>query len=274
MPQKVEAVKVVTEYLADDPRVQAGVAQGQVHVRGELVSTVRTRFVAQESGSSRVRWPRTFRVRYTARMEIGDPSTSLIRRVCAREDEAWNRFFNVYRPLVARYIGKISRQWGISWDEQLNEDAVQEVFLRLIRSLRNYQPGRPKVGPDGRPVGGTTRFTTYLYQVVISAVADSAKRLRRAAVKPQPPGPEPPVDWIRDLQQAIYDSVVAEIRPGMLLENPKKWLSYEEQLVKGRSAKEVAEELGISTDSVYQNSSRVLKLLQGRCQEELQAELS
>jgi RNA polymerase sigma factor (sigma-70 family) len=206
-------------------------------------------------------------------MDISDPSSSLIRRVCARENEAWHRFFTVYRPLVVRYVGKIIRVRGIGWDEHRTEDTVQEVFLRLFRYLRSYQPGRPSVDRDGNPVGGATRFTTYLYRVVVSAVADSARLSRKIVVEYPPPRTEPPDDWIREVQQAIYDSVVNEVRPAMMLNNPNKWRSYEEQLVKGRPAKEVAAELRISKDLVYQNASRVLKLLQDRCHEELEAEL-
>jgi DNA-directed RNA polymerase specialized sigma24 family protein len=48
-------------------------------------------------------------------------------------------------------------------------------------------------------------------------------------------------------------------------DNPVKWSCFELHKVLGRPAKEVAEELGITPDLVYQNVSRILKQIRQRC---------
>lgn len=277
----------------------------------------------------------------------------------------------VYRGVVTRYVRKISGKWGLAWDEFTAEEAVQDVFVKLLRSLPNYQPGRPNVGRHGERLEGVTRFTTYLYKVVFSAVADKTRESRRAVVEPPLPPNGPDDGWRRDILQAILERVAAEVRSrlapyngydlrlmssvndvsaiptagkrlvivsavdhvlhfrifdndgkmvvdtdatrrtaqaaqindlskqldnlwpphelttsekrpvidavtsivGQTSNNPAKWRSFEEHILNHRPANAVAAELGITKDLVYQNASRVLKLVREQCRKEYEEEL-
>jgi RNA polymerase sigma-70 factor (ECF subfamily) len=201
---------------------------------------------------------------------------SLIKKVCALDAAAWSRFVGLYREVIVRNVRRISRNWGRSWDDQKVEEAVQDVIVRLYRALPQFELGRPRAA-EGEEPKRAGKFRTYLYRVVMSAVADKGRERRaRGEVFDEGqvdlttlsgPEPEPDDEWDDDYYAAILKDVLAEVRDEVSPSNPNKWRSYEEHIVRGRPAGEVAAELGISKDLVYQNASRVMTRVRKRCLE-------
>src|SRR5712671_1775018 len=85
---------------------------------------------------------------------------SLIQRVRDKEDtDAWNEFFDVYRPLLTAYV----RKRGVS--EHDAADVVQDVFMRLVPALAQFEFDAER-----------GRFRTWLWRVTHNALADWARR--------------------------------------------------------------------------------------------------
>jgi len=191
---------------------------------------------------------------------------SLIERVSNPEDqEAWSEFFALYEPVLISYVRAHSQCRGMGGPDV--DDLVQTVLIKLFRKLPNFTLDKSR-----------GRFRTFLYEVTSNAVIDYVRsRGRRPVPQPEPPEPppQPPDDgWDAAYLRAILDKVAAELREQVYPKNPRQWLSFEEQGLKGRPAKEVAAELGISVDSVYQNSSRLMKRVEELCRSRYQEDLA
>ncbi len=75
---------------------------------------------------------------------------ALIGRAAAGDEQAFRQLFRAHRDVVARLV---HRMVGRSAD---HEDLVQEVFLQVHRSLRDFR--------------GQARFSTWLYRVTVNVV--------------------------------------------------------------------------------------------------------
>lgn len=68
---------------------------------------------------------------------------SLIERVVAREDDAFEQLHDWYRPLIGEVVRTLMKGEGNEYDV---EDAVQQVFAALFRSLHTYDAGEADFG--------------------------------------------------------------------------------------------------------------------------------
>ena len=190
---------------------------------------------------------------------------SLIERVTNPDDqEAWEEFFTFYEPLLLRYVRSSNHCRGLSGPDV--DDLVQTVLIKLFRKLPEFTLDQSR-----------GRFRTYLYQVTSNSIIDFLRSRSRL--------PEPQ-DKVADAvapTEEVWDSiylgtmvnqVTAELKAEINPKNPTQWKSFEEQCLKSQPAREVADELGISVDLVYQNSSRLLKRVRQICQSRFQEDLA
>jgi RNA polymerase sigma-70 factor (ECF subfamily) len=177
--------------------------------------------------------------------------STLLRQVRDLADvEGWGEFVEIYQPLIVRY----SRSRGAS--EEGARDVAQEVFARFLRVLPTFELDRTR-----------GRFRSWLYRVTLSIVVDEAKGLGRREAAEQEwqnrrdDDPDQ-IKWDRALDRRVREYALAKVREEVA---PRAWACFERQLLKGRSAKEVAQELDITPESVYVNSSRVRKKVRAAC---------
>ena len=188
-------------------------------------------------------------------------NTSLIRRVRNRDDErSWAEFVAVYQPLPHSYV----RGRGVA--EVDVGDLVQDVFIALLRAL-------PKFKLDHRK----GRFRTWLWQVTMNAVADHQRRRRaqerartasRNRLSPTFDGTdEADAEWVDAHRRRVLEVCMAAVRADTA---PRTWHCFEERVLKGRPAAVVAEEVGITANSVCVNAGRVLDKIRARCADYLE----
>src|SRR5262245_23934350 len=85
-------------------------------------------------------------------------SVSLIARVRDRTDvESWREFYQFYQPLLRRYLR------SIGLEEHSVNDVIQDVFVRLLKSLPNFVLDSKR-----------GRFRSYLWRLTYSALVDQA----------------------------------------------------------------------------------------------------
>jgi RNA polymerase sigma-70 factor (ECF subfamily) len=183
-----------------------------------------------------------------------DPSTpvSLLERLRRPDDaDAWGRFVHLYTPLLYRWALRTGLQAADA------ADLVQDTFAILIRELPQfrYDPGRS--------------FHRWLYTVLRNGWRDGRKR----RPVPQPVGDDPALAaaaapdeldaWIDDEFRA--DLVRRALQVMQADFQPATWRACWEVVVHGRSAADVAAELGLTVGAVYAARFRVL----GRLRQEL-----
>jgi len=175
-------------------------------------------------------------------------STSLLERLRQSGDaQAWARFVDIYTPLIYFWVRRI----GVASDDV--PDLVQEVFIVLIRKLPEFQYDRR------RSFGAWLRVTTE------NRCRDYLRRQRSNRETPNSvDSVEPSLpDDVELFTETEYRQFVARRALELMRTEfqPTTWKACWEHVVSGRSAAEIASELGISPNAVYVAKSRVLRRL-------------
>jgi RNA polymerase sigma-70 factor (ECF subfamily) len=187
-------------------------------------------------------------------------SSLLVRVRNSADADSWREFDSLYRPLLLKYV----RSRGLA--ETDAHDVVQDVFIRLLKSLPTFDFDRSR-----------GRFRSWLWQVTMAALTDwqrsTGRQLHSVSDLPDAPAPaepEPETQWCQAHRQRVVEFVLEQVRAET---QPRTWTCFEQRLVRGRAAADVAAELGLTANAVKVNASRVLARVRERCAE-LEEDLS
>ena len=198
-----------------------------------------------------------------------DTRSSLLMRIVndPHNDAAWREFFGLYDPVIRAYLLRRSADRGLRCDDDTLREVTQVVRIKLFCAL-----------PKFRLEKSVGRFRTWLFQVTVNALADRRRSAARRSKEQQTlgdtqvdlntireQGETPDEAWEKLYQEAVYKAAVEEVRQQTLPKNPAKWRSFEEHKLRGRSAPDVAKELKIETNAVYQNALRVFREIEQLC---------
>ena len=176
----------------------------------------------------------------------------LLRLRHADNAEDWERFYDLYFPLVYQYA--CSR--GCS--SAMAKDVVQETLLVLARKL-----------PDFNYDAQRGRFRSWLLTVVHSRIIDAFRREKRYVSRENPEDlldveqisslSEPATqNWDEEWQRNILTLALAEVKRSV---SPGTYRSFQMVAIEERSVEEACAELGINRNTLYQQRHRVLKKL-------------
>ncbi|MBI1902768.1 MAG: sigma-70 family RNA polymerase sigma factor [Planctomycetia bacterium] len=173
---------------------------------------------------------------------------SLLERLRApAEQGAWARFVELYTPLLFHW----TRRAGVRAEDAA--DVVQDVFLVLLEKLPEFTYDRQK------------SFRGWLRTVLLNKWRDHLRRRGAAAAG----GGAAAIviaddaDGTAAFEDAEYRQFVVA-RAVQLMQTdfqPTTWKACWEHVVCGRSAAEVAAELGVAEGTVYSAKCRVLQRL-------------
>lgn len=183
-----------------------------------------------------------------------DPtSQSLLSRVRKDDSDAWTRFFALYDPLIRLWCAKVGLR------EPHLDDVKQEVFIAVRKHLADFKKDSPN-----------DSFRAWLRTVTSSKIADFWRRQKADAV---PVGGSDALKIIAAVPDSTDDSSKSELteEKGVLyrmavelmktdFEN-NTWSAFWRTVIDGLSAREVADELGITRNAVHLAKARVLKRL-------------
>jgi len=180
-------------------------------------------------------------------------SVSLLDRLkVARPDASdWNRLQGIYLPLISRWLGRVP---GLG-DEA--DDLAQDVFVAVIREIPRFQRQR-----EGS-------FRAWLRQVTVNRARTHRKRRQRRPAVALDQGDrfldslaDPKGDlareWDLDHDRHVFEKLLAIVQPDF---SPTTWEAFRRFAVDGLPAARVAEEMGLTVNSVLQAKSRILKRL-------------
>jgi RNA polymerase sigma-70 factor (ECF subfamily) len=164
----------------------------------------------------------------------------------SNQPEAWERFVRLYTPLLLVW----ARRQG--FQETDAEDVVQEVLVKLVRVLPEYQRG------EGQS------FRSWLFRLTVNQCRDFRRRKATRAL----PGAGGLSDVrddspVAELDEAEYRRLL--VRRGMELIRADfgeaTWTAFTRVMVEGRGVAEVAAELHITENAVFLARHRVLSRL-------------
>jgi RNA polymerase sigma factor (sigma-70 family) len=182
---------------------------------------------------------------------VDKTSISLLERLRKPDDqEAWSYFVHLYTPLLYFWF----RRSKLSIDE--TEDLVQEVFATLVHKLPGftYDPSR--------------RFRGWLWTVAINKLRERRRQPGSIAAGQIDPNLLEGADTIAEFTEEEYRRFITDRALQLMQKDfePTTWRAFWEHVPNGRTAPEVAAELGISIGAVYAAKTRIL----GRLRNELQ----
>jgi RNA polymerase sigma-70 factor (ECF subfamily) len=163
------------------------------------------------------------------------------------EREAWDRFVDLYTPLLYHW----ARRMGLQ--DQDAADLVQDVFTTLVQKM-------PEFVYDPRK-----SFRSWLRTILLNKWRTHGKqRARRPltgdpeALAEAPDLDDPNAFWEAEYHRHLVDRALDLMRAEF---QPTTWTACWQFVVEGRSAADVAAELGISENAVYIAKLRVLRRL-------------
>jgi len=177
-------------------------------------------------------------------------SASLLDRVRANDNAAWQRFVRLYSPLVYAW----AKRWGLK--NQDAADVLQDVFHAVARSLGQFR----------RAENGS--FRSWLWTITRNKVNDHF-RAREA----EPVGGTDMQHRLQEIPETEPEewSESGECSRAQLVERatqlirddfePHTWQAFWRLAVENHPARDIATELGMSVDAVYQAKARVLRRL-------------
>ncbi|MBX3442595.1 MAG: sigma-70 family RNA polymerase sigma factor [Planctomyces sp.] len=165
----------------------------------------------------------------------------------------WARLLTLYSPCIERWL----RQSGIPAADL--PDLEQDVMATLLRELRTFQH-------SGRPGA----FRHWLRKVVQNRAHDYWRRRRRVGTPLQQERAAEVLENLEDshrLMAAEFEKEHEDFLLRRLLDliqpdfSATTWRAFYDQAIRGRSAKDVSADLGISPNAALIARSRVLQRL-------------
>lgn len=190
----------------------------------------------------------------TTSESIGSTSSTLLGRVKAHDQEAWERLVRLYGPLVSLWLHRARLQSADA------NDVFQAVFLAVAKGMDQFHKDRPG-----------DSFRGWLKTVVRSKLADHFRQRRGQPVAAggsgahrqfqelaesveQPSEAPGEADAVRQLRLRALELIRAEFED-------RTWQAFWRVTVDGQPPKEVAQELGVTPSAVRLAKSRVLRRL-------------
>jgi RNA polymerase sigma-70 factor (ECF subfamily) len=177
---------------------------------------------------------------------IDKTSINLLERLRKPGDqEAWSRFVRLYTPLLYHWVRRLK------FDPNDAEDLVQDVFATLVDKLPGftYDPSR--------------RFRGWLWTVAINKLRERKRQRILVSASPVESDLLEVPDTIVEFTEEEYRRFITD-RALQLMQTdfePTTWQAFWEHVPNGRTAPEVAAELGISIGAVYAAKTRILARL-------------
>ncbi len=185
---------------------------------------------------------------------MSETSATLLGRLRAEpHSEEWERLVAIYTPLIRNWLRRAELKIVDG------DDVVQDVMAVVVRRL-----------PEFRHNGRTGAFRAWLRAITANCLRDHVRARRQipkatgdsefAIALAQLEDPESALSrqWDEEHQVHVTRMLLEQLRPGF---EAKTWSAFEEFAIKGRSAADVARELGTTPNAVFIAKSKILARL-------------
>jgi RNA polymerase sigma-70 factor (ECF subfamily) len=168
------------------------------------------------------------------------------------DQEAWACFVQTYAPVVYRYV----RRRGLQDADAA--DLSQEVLRRVALAMPEFRYDRRR----GSFRGWLFTVTRHALQNFLASAqrrsATLATYARQVGEQADQESPDDGQIWDEEYERQLLAEAAERVRPRV---SATTWQAFWQTAVEGRSAPEVAQQLGISVGTLYVAKSRVLARL-------------
>lgn len=178
---------------------------------------------------------------YTTSVSLLDRLQNLL------DQQSWQRFVKMYTPLLYSW----SLRAGVAARDA--DDLVQEVFAVIVKELPQFRYDH------------TRSFRGWLRTVMTNKWRELHRRKQPPIVASEQHTEAAQPDFVHTLAEEEYHRQLVEQALRIMKEDfdPDTWKACWEYVAMDRPPGDVAQELGISVNTVYLAKSRVLRRLRG-----------
>jgi len=182
-----------------------------------------------------------------------ETSVSLLERLASRPtDDDWRRLLDLYQPLLRAWMGRA----GVPPSDA--DDLIQEVLLVVFREVGRFERR------------GQGAFRAWLRTILVHRTGDYFRARRHWPTATgdrdflrqldELESPESALSrlWDREHDEHVAASLLRRVQGDFA---PTTWQAFRRHVLEGEPAARVAEDLGLSLNSVLLAKSRVLKRL-------------
>ena len=191
---------------------------------------------------------------YQGALSANATSRSLLAHARGEQPEAWSRLVNLYAPLVAAWC----RRFHVR--EQDIADLLQEVFAAVAGSLNRFRKEQPGDSFRGWLATITRNKVRDYYRLAAAnpKAAGGTEAGQRIAQIPDPEALSLAETGDETAENEVLQRALAAIRGDF---HEQTWQAFWRVVAQGRSAADVAGELGMRPGAVRVAKSRVLMRL-------------
>jgi RNA polymerase sigma factor (sigma-70 family) len=169
----------------------------------------------------------------------------------ADDDTAWVRLVYRYQSQITLWCRKLGLQLADA------ENVTQEVLVRLTRKIHLYDP---KKAP----------FATWLRRVTVHVARNYVRKQTKAATGSGDTEQMMRLQEVQDDSEGYWDRINSDADRALLARalartrdkvTAEAWRVFELAAIQKKPGAEVAEELGVSAQSVYSARHRVMQVL-------------
>lgn len=178
---------------------------------------------------------------------------SLLQRLSSKSDESdWRRLFEIYGPLIRRWLA------GYGVTEAEADDLMQDVFQVLLHDIGNFKHN-----------GRTGAFRRWLKLMIVNRLKGfwRARKMESLADgedvevilrRMEDPASNPNLAWEQEHDTHVVNALLKLVEPQFTVST---WQAFRLQVIDGGKAREVAEQLGITVNAALIAKSRVMRAL-------------
>lgn len=174
-----------------------------------------------------------------------------------QNQQAWDEFSEIYRPVILR----LAQRKGLQISDA--EDLTQQVLINVARAIDGWEPDP-----------GRAKFRTWLRRVTENAILNALTRQRpdraiggeaiQTELTAQPTEAADSKLLKIEYRREVFVRVAKQIRSEF---SDGTWASFWRTTVDGIDINDVAKDLGRTRGSVYASRSRVMKRLRQKVEE-------
>jgi RNA polymerase sigma-70 factor (ECF subfamily) len=174
-------------------------------------------------------------------------SNTLLQRVKEGEVESWSRFVRLYTPLILSWC----RYYGL--DHHRAEDTSQEVLIKVSRLIQDFEKYNKRAG----------EFRCWLKLITYNCIRGEPKAPHFQPIEGDMVGKDP-ADPGQDSGEEVgpsEDAILVQAAIPLIKAKCKAhtWEAMWQVVVDGRSAQDVARDLGMTVGAVWTAKSNLLR---------------
>ena len=166
---------------------------------------------------------------------------TLLKGLAEGNEGRWARFYRDYAPFLEEFV---SRKFPLAHEDA--EEIVSDTLIDIAKMMPTYRYDKAKKGA----------FHSLLLKIAQNKAIDRLRKLKRTAEELEKFAAEPVALSEEDWRREIYNAALRRVMADASIQESTK-IAFRRHVQLGESAAEVAADLGLEVNALYQIKNRM-----------------